>query len=418
MHLSNRELLASCIVLITLISVNQWSTFPIGNTFTNWILYSICFFLIFRLQKNYHLPINNQYFTPIYIYLIWITICILRGFFLAEYYWDFKNLLSSGFALFLAYSVFIFTNPALIWQILRTWIKYSIPLFGVIILFIPTDSYGFFLIPISFFTIFYTSLETRWKFIFLGISIFIIFADFDARSNGIKFTIPFIFSLLFYFKGFLNSKVYRLTFKIIFIVPIILLVLGLTQTFNVFQLEQYISGDYSESKIVNGEKQVINLKADTRTFLYEEVINSAIKHQYLWIGRTPARGNDSELFGSYMAENLGTSRYERYGNEVSMLNIFTWIGLIGVILYTWIFYRAAYLAITQSNNHYLKILGIYIAFRYVFCWIEDVNRFDINNVMLWIMICICYSYQFRRMTDGDFKTWLHSILNQKILNII
>ena len=417
-QLSNRKILAGFIVLITVITVNQWSVMPIGNTYTDWTLYALSFFIIFRLQKDYRLQINNQYFTPIYIYLIWVTICIVRGFFAAEFYWDFKNLISAGFTLLLVCTLFVFTHPALTWQVLRTWIKYALPLFGIIILFISTESYGYYLVPISFFSLFYPSLTPKWKFIIIGISLLVIFVDFDARSNVIKFMVPLLFSFLIFFEKFLHSKYYKLLFKIMFIAPILLLVLGISDIFNIFKMDDYITGTYKETKVMDGELRDVSLTADTRTFLYKEVILSAINNDYVLFGRTPARGNDSEYFGTHAAEELGTKRYERYGNEVSMLNIFTWIGLIGVILYTWIFYKAVDLAITQSNNHYLKIIGIYLAFRYMYAWVEDFSRFDINNVMLWLMISMCYSVQFRKMTDYAFKNWIHSVLNLKILKIV
>ena len=36
-----------------------------------------------------------------------------------------------------------------------------------------------------------------------------------------------------------------------------------------------------------------------------------------------------------------------------------------------IFWRASYLAITKSKNIFIPIIGIYIAFRWMFAWIED-----------------------------------------------
>ncbi|MBK9223652.1 MAG: hypothetical protein IPO23_01535 [Flavobacterium sp.] len=97
-------------------------------------------------------------------------------------------------------------------------------------------------------------------------------------------------------------------------------------TFNIFNLEENISGTYTSEKIKEGKKIEENLKIDTRTFLYEEVVSSALKNDYVLFGRTPARGNDSFYFGNFTAEELGTKRYERYSNEVSILNIFTWTG--------------------------------------------------------------------------------------------
>jgi hypothetical protein len=184
-------------------------------------------------------------------------------------------------------------------------------------------------------------------------------------------------------------------------------------TFNIFNLEENVSGTYTSEKIIDGKKTEENLMIDTRTFLYEEVIFSALKNDYVFFGRTPARGNDSFYFGKFTAEELGTKRYERYSNEVSILNIFTWTGLVGVVLYFFIFFKAAYLAIVKSKSSFLKILGFYVSFRWATAWVEDFNRFDIMNLMLWIVIAMCYSKKFRKMTDFEFKIWINKIFKNK-----
>jgi hypothetical protein len=132
------------------------------------------------------------------------------------------------------------------------------------------------------------------------------------------------------------------------------------------------------------------------------------------MGRTPARGNDSEHFGLFAFEELKTGRYERYVNEVSILNIFTWTGLIGVVLYFMIFFKSVYLAIYKSNNFFMKVVGLYVMFRWMYAWVEDFNRFDIMNIVLWMLIAMCYSEQFRNMSDSEFKSWLNSIFKRKI----
>jgi hypothetical protein len=238
-------------------------------------------------------------------------------------------------------------------------------------------------------------------------------SSIDARSNVLKFTVPFIFSMLYYFKFFLKSKLLIFINIIIFFIPILLFILAVNGTFNIFNLEENISGTYTSEKIKDGKKVEENLKIDTRTFLYEEVIFSALKNDYVLFGRTPARGNDSFYFGNFTAEELGTKRYERYSNEVSILNIFTWTGLVGVILYFFIFFKASYLAIVNSRSSFLKILGLYVSFRWVTAWVEDFNRFDIMNFMLWIIIAMCYSKKFRKMTDFEFKIWLNKIFKTK-----
>lgn len=408
-----KNLLATFIVLTTIISVNESSSFPIGNTYSNWVIYTITTILFIHGKKIYYQPINNWDVLFIQLYLTWVTICIVRGLFIAEYYWDFKNLIGSSLALLLVVSVYVFSNPQIVHQVLSTWIKYAIPIFFVLLFFVLPEGYGYFLVPISFFSLFFSILPIKWKMIVLSFSILVVFSDLDARSNVIKFIVPLLFSILFFFKGFVRSKIFKVLFKVMFVLPLFFLILGVSNVFNVFQMDKYINGTYKETKLIDGVIREVSLTADTRTFLYNEVITSAISNDYVLFGRTLARGNDSEAFGTHAAEELKTGRYERHANEVSILNVFTWTGLVGVILYFLVFYKAVSLAIVKSNSHFLKIIGLYLAFRWMYTWVEDFTNFNISNIILWIIISMCYSVPFRKMTDRDFKNWLLCILKQK-----
>lgn len=73
-----------------------------------------------------------------------------------------------------------------------------------------------------------------------------------------------------------------------------------------------------------------------------------------------------------------------------------------------IFFQSAKLALFESSNTISKILGLYISFRWVFSWVEDFNRFDIMNVMLWVVIALGYSVQFRSMNDSQLREWVKS----------
>ena len=413
MNLSNKNILANLIVLITIISVNEFSFFPIGNTLSSWCVYFITILFFLNGTKYYYNSINNKNLIFVKFYLGWLIISIVRGVFEAEYYWDFKSLIHSGSALLIFISIFVFTNPNLIQHILSKWLKIALPLFFVFMFFITRESFGSYLIPISFFLLFFPYLSKKWKVVILLFSIFLVFIDLDARSTAIKFTFAFLLSFLFYFKSLIKFKILNLLIICSFSIPFLLLLLGITGVFNVFKMDKYIKGDLSEKVIINNEVIISDLKSDTRTFLYKEVITSAIKNKYVLIGRTPARGNESEAFGIHAAEELKTGRYERYGNEVSILNIFTWMGIVGVVLYLLVFFKAALLAISKSNSNFLRILGIYVTFRWIYAWVEDPSVFNINNILLWIVIAICYSEQFRNMSDTDFKNWLNSIFKRQ-----
>ena len=73
-----------------------------------------------------------------------------------------------------------------------------------------------------------------------------------------------------------------------------------------------------------------------------EVIESAIKNDYVLFGRTPANGYDSIYFGEHLKYDLGTNKMQRFSSEVSIINIFTWNGLIGTLLYFLVFFISSF----------------------------------------------------------------------------
>lgn len=194
-----------------------------------------------------------------------------------------------------------------------------------------------------------------------------------------------------------------------FISTVVLLMLGLLGIFNVFNLAEERN---IEDKYVIGEgDEQYDALTDTRTLLYMEEIQSAVNNNYVFQGRSISRGYDSMIFGESIQEHTKwTGRMERQRNEVSILNIFNYFGLIGVALYFFIFFQASFLAIYKSRNRIIPVIGLYISFRWLFAFIEDFSRFDLNYMFLWLMIGMCYSPNFRNMTDTDIKLWIDKII--------
>jgi hypothetical protein len=400
------------IFLITFSSIIQWTAIPLGNTLLWWIIYSSILFVIMQTKIFFYDYVNDENIKFIKIYLAWAGISIVRGMFVADNYWEWKQLVGSALFLFLPISVYVSTNKMFAQGIISLWLKFALPAFIFIFPIMWGEAYGKYLMPVSFLLLFFPILKTKWKVILLIYSSFVFFGDIQARSNIIKFIIPLLFSLLLFIKYKLNRKILN-TIRIAFLAaPFFFFILGASNIYNIFNLEKSI-GEITTEQLIEGQKYEVNLTIDSRTFLYKEVINSAIENNYIIWGRTPARGNDSETFGFEInkAHNLGKN--ERYDNEVSVLNLFTWLGLIGVFLYFLIFVKATYLAIHKSNNIYIKIIGLYVSFRWTYAWVEDFTRFDLTNFFLWLMISMCISESFRKMDNKEFYNWIQGIFDIK-----
>ena len=271
--------------------------------------------------------------------------------------------------------------------------------------------------PIFIFSLFLFELPKKWKWIIGGILLIFTFLDLSNRATVILAVFSVAMAILFNFRDIISEKLIRLIHHGMYITAIVFLVLGIMGVFNIFQdCQSNQEGQYKTQRIVNGELIEEDLSMDTRTFIYEEVINSAIDNGYVWYGRTPARGNDDNWFADYKPD----MRYgERHYNELCHPNVFTWLGLIGLILYSLIYFRASTLALYHSNNIYTRFLSVYIAFHWLFGWIEDLNTFNIWNIgAIWLIIGLCYSPYFRNMNDEEFNEWLLECLPEKIFGIV
>ncbi len=420
MNTINKQII-SHIIPVTIFLITIYSVLPyfrpgipmvsaLDNT-TVWWGISFLILISFYLARFYFFDKRNEdNMLVVWIYLLWNIVSIVRGMFIAEHYWDWKGLITNTMALLLPIVIFSATNKMLLQSLFSFFIKYSLPLFLIFGLALRTDAFGFYLIPVSFLVLFFPALTRRQKMILLFFSIIVIVGDLNARSNVIKFGVPFFVLLIYYLRKIISVKMLETARITLFVLPFVFLVLGVTGVFNIFNMQDYMDGEvYAPGTAESGEIEEQNVMADTRTFIYEEVLESAVNNNYWLLGRTPARGNDSYAFGARAVEYTG--RYERLSNEVGIANVFTWTGIIGVILYMLIFFRASYLAVNRSRNIYAKMLGVYMAFRWLYSWVEDINNFTINYFILMVVMGLCFSESFRSMSDRDVIIWVRGMFD-------
>src|SRR5690606_29510572 len=153
--------------------------------------------------------------------------------------------------------------------------------------------YQFYLGPVLLLGCFLPLIEKKWRIVIILLLLIMIFADFGARSQVLKSLIAIVVACACSFSYAISTNVLRLVHWFFYILPVILLGLGMGGSFNVFQDLNSNEGKYKQTRIIDGNLIEEDLSADTRTLLYEEVIGSALTHEYWLFGRTPARGNDS-----------------------------------------------------------------------------------------------------------------------------
>lgn len=386
----------------------------LDSTALRWFASFIILTIFFLSWRYFFDAVNKKNMIVVNIYLLWTIISIIRGLFEVQGYWEWKGLVSNSLGLLLLLVVYAATNKVVVQSLLSFYVKYGLPLFLILVFLIRADAYGFYLMPVSFLLLFLPALTKKQRFILFLFAAVVLLADLGARSNVIKFAIPLMILVIYVLKDKMSRSLLETTRLVLIITPFLLFAFGVTGVFNVFSMDEYLGEQQVTKTNYDGKEYKENLAGDTRTFIYVEVLQSAIRNDYWVFGRTAARGNDSVSFGD---ENFEfTRRYERLSNEVGIANVFTWMGVIGVILYLLVFFRASYLAVNRSNNIYAKMMGIYVAFRWLYSWIEDVNNFTLNYFMLWIMIGLCFSYSFRMMSDYEVTIWIRGVFDKRYIN--
>ncbi|MFC6860077.1 hypothetical protein [Zunongwangia atlantica] len=402
-----RFLISSNILLLLWISVDAFSS-KILNTTLVWIL---GFFIYYVFVKGVKYKNEDLKALPVKIYLFWLLGTCLYGILQSQIYWDYKNLIYNSFALFLPIVVFVLSNIMILQKVIRNYVVYGFPFFFVFALIAPNNVYGYYLAPVTLFLLFFKSFSTKYKLYMLIMVIVVFMSTLGARTT----IVSFIFSILLVFFSYLKLLHKKWVFNsarlLLLISPFILFSLAVTGVFNIFKIEENTATELKQqTRKSNGELVEENLLADTRTLLYKEVLISAYRNEYWLYGRSPARGNDTAYF---VDESLEEGRNERNRNEIGVANIFTWTGLIGVILYFIIFWKASFLAINKSNNDIVKIIGIYVCYRWFNSWIAEINMFDLINLTIWMAVAICFSPSFRRMTNNEVKIWVKGITEKK-----
>jgi hypothetical protein len=57
----------------------------------------------------------------------------------------------------------------------------------------------------------------------------------------------------------------------------------------------------------------------------------------------------------------------------------------------------------------MKFIGLLAAFYFFYGLVEDCNRFDIQNISMWMGLAMCLSEEFRSMSDKEFTMWFKSL---------
>ena len=370
------------------------------------------YYLIYKNRKEAN--IIPDYKKIMNLYLLYVIFTFIRGFWVIEFWTDDTRSLVNGTLLMLMpIIIWYFSNPDKFSQLLSFWSKkWIVPSIIIMLLFFVKEGYAHLLAPAYFLILFYKELPKKYRRCVWIILAMVIYGGLSARSNVLRFAIVVLLSYLFIVKQiFRNLK--RISWSFFAILPIVLLLLGTLGIYNPFEAlsnNANLNINFAEAQDKTGTV-IQKANEDTRTFIYEGVLATSLKNDSWLIGRTFVRGYEvDQLFGveAYQIIFERTGRMERISCEVGILNPFTWMGLIGLLLYSLMISAPSWYGVFRGRNKYVQCVGIILAFRFMFSFIEEMQTFGWNTITLWLMVAMCISPKFLKMSNNEMKIWIYS----------
>jgi O-antigen ligase len=184
--------------------------------------------------------------------------------------------------------------------------------------------------------------------------------------------------------------------------------LGILNIFNIFNFGDQFSEDF----VVSNADAESSLTTDTRTGIFKDAL-MAIDERNAYVWGISAAGLYKTQLEDVSDEFFEELKLGRMGNEVGILEYLLRGGLIYVVLVFLLYYHASRLAIWRSNNLFCKSMGLFVAFRWLFLFIESQPTLTLANLVEFLVIGICLSPAFRQMSDYEMKVFIRQSVRLK-----
>lgn len=357
--------------------------------------------------------INKKFDGEIFIklFLSYNLFILLRGLYDAKSEQDWIAMFSAIIPLFLVthFSIYLAAYKISISTVIKTFLSYGIILCALIFLFLPPLSIDFVksISPIYFFILMIPFLNIKKAVFIIFVALFCFFSDFSNRSNLINICIAFIIALSFFWKKRIwMLNLIKASRVVLLFMPIVFLILGLSGVFNIFLL-----GDMMQAySIDTGDGNKQELLIDSRTSIYVDVFSELERQEAFVFGLGASGKTKTSLSEISYADFDKIYKEGRRRTESGMLNYIQWGGMIGGLVYFLLFVKASYFGIYRSKNWFCVVLGVWLAFKGLFSFIEDATYFSISSIFIFFALGICLNKNIRALTDLEIKMFFNKSL--------
>lgn len=371
------------------------------------VFYPLFFFMLFFVSKKFSERIDGR--AVILLFFFYNFFIFIRGVYDASSREDWIILIAERvpILLFLPLTIYFGTKIYPLKVVFQAFLFYAV-FFCLILLLGENLGFADFshsVSPVYLLIIFAPILKVKTKFIIYFLALISFFSDLDVRSNLINIIVALLLSFTYRYKRLMTTIfMLRTTGFLLLIAPFMFLILGLSGIFNVFKISQVIGEITIQSK--NGETK--DFAVDSRTGVYEDVV-LGLKKENDFIFGLGASGKVKTFLTDIEHHNYDKVYKEgRRASESGMLNFAQWGGIVGVLVYWLLFFVASYYGIYKSNNWISIMIGVWVAFKLFFSFIEDRLLFNIYSIFIFIPIGMCFNAELRQMNNNDIKMYLRS----------
>jgi len=230
----------------------------------------------------------------------------------------------------------------------------------------------------------------------------------------INIFVAFLISLSYHTGRIVYAPVLRFAKNILLVLPVVFLLLGAFQIINIFAYIQ----DSRNVSISNSSGKVQEVFVDSRTSIYSDVLLELSKQNAFLFGLGGVGRTETSLADITYNNFSEIYKEGRIATESGMLNFLQWGGIFSVLAYTFLFYRASSLALNYSRNWFCKALAVWIAYKFMFSFIDDVLIYNNNTLALMLSFGMCFNRKLRSKTDRDLTDMFNFIFSDRRISRI
>lgn len=206
-----------------------------------------------------------------------------------------------------------------------------------------------------------------------------------ARTPVLRTAIAMLIAAYTYLKPFISRRLANLLAIVVIVVPFYYFFLYVSTGVSVFDSEL---SAHSSSLGDNAD--------DTRTFLYEEVLDDLADTKTIWFGK----GINGKYYSSFFVHSLADSEY-RTNPEVGFLSYLLKGGIVYTVIMILLQLLAVFRALSIRNSIVAQIFGLLIVQHIFLLFIENVPQYTLYNMVIWCVIGFAFSPELYNVDESE-----------------